>query len=596
MSGSIRKIQSNVALPLTPQQNILTFDVPQEMGVMDMSSSYVSLEVSLKGLTTPADYRNITLGQDGFQYSPSCLFRNTQLRQSGTNNVLTEVNFCNIIAQNLNYVADGHEKRKAMATVNGSGHAQENDAAIGGVVSIFNNQYNDPVPVLKVSLDDLFLGTLGNSDAVPTNGDLSMRFLLENKYKCFQRSVPTGVYDLPKTSYTGALPCADVAAGAQVLVPTVGAGLANVVAGNIVFVSFVVGTVQTISLATITNVVPNTSITIDAPLNGVSIATNVVINVLKNNAKIPVLPAPQTVSVDLNGVATNVSVIPLRVGINDGVNYQYGSKADVYKPTTLNKGTALKVSYRTVNADFDFTDYTQILTTVYDLTTTGGNNQFIDTITLTSLLPAPPAGRIYSDILIEPLYTNLLADFSVSGAHLVVYRRVIPFASPKSMLLTQYKSQQIAMVEGLQKFQYTFQVDNNAYNAYFLTPSETNMVSVSHQKLSEYQYFVNGNALTTVPIPLDSSLHYDNLLRTFLNSEIYKPVNVAPYRDTELTTAIRPICIPAKLFNSIDTKGNVNVQQPGMKALRVEVDTLSGQTTPPLNTYMVLECYMDVPV
>ena len=164
------------------------------------------------------------------------------------------------------------------------------------------------------------------------------------------------------------------------------------------------------------------------------------------------------------------------------------------------------------------------------------------------------------------------------------------------MLLTQYKSQQIAMVEGLQKFQYTFQVDNNAYNAYFLTPSETNMVSVSHQKLGEYQYFVNGNALTTVPIPLNSSLHYDNLLRTFLNSEIYKPVNVAPYRDTELTTAIRPICVPAKLFNSIDTKGKVNVQQPGMKALRVEVDTLSGQSTPALNTYMVLECYMDVPV
>jgi hypothetical protein len=164
------------------------------------------------------------------------------------------------------------------------------------------------------------------------------------------------------------------------------------------------------------------------------------------------------------------------------------------------------------------------------------------------------------------------------------------------MLLTQYKSQQIAMVGNLQKFQYTFQVDNNVYNAYFLTPSETNMLSVSHQKLGQYQYFVNGNALTTIPMPLNSSFHYDNLTRTFLNSEIYKPVNIAPYRDTEIITNIRPICIPAKLFNSIDTKGNVNVQQPGMKALRVEVDTLDGETTPPLNTYMVLECYVDVPI
>jgi hypothetical protein len=152
------------------------------------------------------------------------------------------------------------------------------------------------------------------------------------------------------------------------------------------------------------------------------------------------------------------------------------------------------------------------------------------------------------------------------------------------------------MVGGLQKFQYTFQVDNNCYNAYFLTPSDTNMVSVSHQKLGQYQYFLNGSALTTIPMPLDTSFHNDNLSRTFLNSEIYKPVNIAPYRDTEIITAIRPICVPAKLFNSINTKGEVNVQPPGMKALRVEVDALSGETTPSINTYMVLECYVNVPV
>jgi hypothetical protein len=593
MSGSIRKIQSNVALPLTPAQNILTFDIPQDQGVIDMSSSYVSLEIGLNGLSTQEDYHNITLGQDGFQYSESCLFRNTQLREGGTSNVLSEVNFCNIIAQNLHYVGEGHERRKALATVNGSGHAQSSD---GSVVSIFNNQYNDPVPVLKVSLEDLFLGTLGNSDAVPTFGDLAMRFLLENKYKCFQRTVPTGVYNLPEPSYTGPLPCADVAAGVQILIPTNGASLANVEVGNIVYVSFVIGTNTTLILANVTDVVPNTNITIDNVLSGTDLATNVSINVLKNNAKIPVFPAPQTVSVNLNGVNTNVSVIPLRIGVNAGGNYQYGVKQDVYKPTALNKGTVLKVSYKTVNSAFAFSEYTEILTSVYDLTTTGNNNQYIDTITLTSLLPTPPAGRIYADILIEPLYTNLLTDYSISGAHLVVYRRNIPFAKPKSMLLTQYKSQQIAMVSGLQKFQYTFQVDNNVYNAYFLTPSETNMLSVSHQKLSQYQYFVNGVALTTIPMPLNSSFHYDNLTRTFLNSEIYKPVNIAPYRDTEIITNIRPICIPAKLFNSIDTKGNLNVQQPGMKSLRVEVDTLDGETTPTLNTYMVLECYTDVPL
>ena len=581
MSGSIRKIQSNVALPLTPQQNILTFDVPQEMGVMDMSSSYVSLEVSLKGLTTPADYRNITLGQDGFQYSPSCLFRNTQLRQSGTNNVLTEVNFCNIIAQNLNYVADGHEKRKAMATVNGSGHAQENDAAIGGVVSIFNNQYNDPVPVLKVSLDDLFLGTLGNSDAVPTNGDLSMRFLLENKYKCFQRSVPTGVYSVGGEDFTGFVPSADVLANIVVITATAPATFAGYEVDDVVYVFCTIGGVATVLARTVVAVDAGfLNITIDAPLNAGAGATVVRVNKLSyDTRKTQILP-----------LTANSTTLTFSAGS------EYTPSEDIRAPVAnISKGTVCNIKYRLINAAGQINQTVNtVLATVVSITTKDAGVN-LNTVTFDKTVDIG-ANFATFDLHIEPLYTNLLADFSVSGAHLVVYRRVIPFASPKSMLLTQYKSQQIAMVENLQKFQYTFQVDNNAYNAYFLTPSETNMVSVSHQKLGEYQYFVNGNALTTVPIPLNSSLHYDNLLRTFLNSEIYKPVNVAPYRDTELTTAIRPICIPAKLFNSIDTKGNVNVQQPGMKALRVEVDTLSGQSTPALNTYMVLECYMDVPV
>jgi len=581
MSGSIRKIQSNVALPLTPQQNILTFDVPQEMGVMDMSSSYVSLEVSLKGLTTPADYRNITLGQDGFQYSPSCLFRNTQLRQSGTNNVLSEVNFCNIIAQNLNYVADGHEKRKAMATVNGSGHAQENDAAIGGVVSIFNNQYNDPVPVLKVSLDDLFLGTLGNSDAVPTNGDLSMRFLLENKYKCFQRSVPTGVYSVGGEDFTGLVPSADVNANIVVITATAPATFAGYAIGNVVYVFCTINAVATVLARTVVAVDPAfLNITIDAPLNAGVVASGVQVNKLSYDTR-------KTQIVPLTANSTTLTFSP---------GSTYTPLEDIRAPVAnISKGTVCNIKYRLINAAGQINQTVNTLLATVVSTTTRDAGVNLNTVTFDKTVDIG-ANFATFDLHIEPLYTNLLADFSVSGAHLVVYRRVIPFASPKSMLLTQYKSQQIAMVENLQKFQYTFQVDNNAYNAYFLTPSETNMVSVSHQKLSEYQYFVNGNALTTVPIPLDSSLHYDNLLRTFLNSEIYKPVNVAPYRDTELATAIRPICIPAKLFNSIDTKGNVNVQQPGMKALRVEVDALSGQTTPALNTYMVLECYMDVPV
>ena len=586
MSGSIRKIQSNVALPLTPQQNILTFDIPQDQGVIDMSSSYVSLEISLKGLSTQEDYRNITLGQDGFQYSESCLFRNTQLREGGTSNVLSEVNFCNIIAQNLHFVGEGHERRKALATVNGSGHVQANDAAIGGVVSIFNNQYNDPVPVLKVSLEDLFLGTLGNSDAVPTFGDLAMRFLLENKYKCFQRSVPTGVYSVGGEDFTGNIPSADTLANITVITATPATPPAvNDFTGyevdDTVYVFCQLDAVPVVLIRTVAAVDPAfLNITLTAPLDPAVNATNVQVNKLSYDTR-------KTQIVPITG---NTSTLTFAEGST------YGVKQDIYAPlANVNVGTVCNIKYRLIDNEGNVsTVVNSVLATVVS-TTTRDAGVHLNTITFDKTIDI---GTSYAsfDLHIEPLYTNLLTDYSISGAHLVVYRRNIPFAKPKSMLLTQYKSQQIAMVGGLQKFQYTFQVDNNVYNAYFLTPSETNMLSVSHQKLSQYQYFVNGVALTTIPMPLNSSFHYDNLTRTFLNSEIYKPVNIAPYRDTEIITNIRPICIPAKLFNSIDTKGNVNVQEPGMKALRVEVDTLDDETTPSLNTYMVLECYVDVPL
>ena len=582
MSGSIRKVQSTVALPINPQQNILTFEVSQDQGVIDMSSSYVSLEISLKGLASAADYRNITLGQDGFQYSESCLFRNCKLSESGTANVLSEVNFCNIIAQNLHYVGEGHERRKALAIYNGSGHAQANDAAIGGIASIFNNQYSDETAVLKVSLEDLFLGTLGNSDAVPSMGDLSMRFLLENVYKCFQRAVPTGVYSVGGEDFEGFVPSANVLANINVITATAPATFAGYKVDDVVYVFCQLDAVPTVLIRTVTAVDPAfLSITVDAALDPAVLATNVSPNKLSFDTR----------KTQLNPINADTATLTF------SPQSSYGVKEDIYAPVAnVNKGTVCNVKYRTINAEgtIDQTVRT-LLRTVVSTTARGLDNSLLNTVTFN--LPIDiPAGSASFDLHIEPLYTNLLTDYSISGAHLVVYRRNIPFAKPKSMLLTQYQSLQIAMVGGLQKFQYTFQVDNNAYNAYFLTPSDTNMVSVSHQKLGQYQYFLNNQALTTIPMPLDSSFHNDNLLRTFLNSEIYKPVNIAPYRDTEIITNIRPICVPAKLVNSINTKGEVNVQPSGMKALRVEVDALSGETTPSINTYMVLECYVDVAV
>ena len=71
MSGSIKKLMSSNAMPLNKRNNLLTYNIGQEQGQMDMKASYVELQLTLDGID---DYEGVVLGNGGLLYNPASLF------------------------------------------------------------------------------------------------------------------------------------------------------------------------------------------------------------------------------------------------------------------------------------------------------------------------------------------------------------------------------------------------------------------------------------------------------------------------------------------------------------------------------------------
>jgi len=567
--GSIKKIQSLNAMPLNANNNVLSFDISNDNGLLDMVSSYLEMELTLPGLTPT---QGVCLGQDGFFYNESSLMRNCRLSEMGSSKVISEVNYCNIISNNLEYIAKGKNARDADALWSGSAHVQSNNKT----VSIFNNTYSDVNPVLRVPLSKCFLGSVGNSDMFPQQSDLNVRFLLENMYKCFMRAVPSGFYETGGSDFDGNFACANVALNvANIVAGSVGK-LSKFTVGDEVYITFTSNGTNKIVLKKVTAVVPDNgavpgNFTVNSVLDAVYACTNVVANRVSGDDRPIVID-------DLAAAGDTLTITaPSTLPINN----------DIYV------GTKVKVLYKTLSPAGQESAQIELRTSVKALTVGGTNNGFIQTIQLNNALTAA-AGSIIVDIGLIPLFTNITTDYSIVSAHLVLYRRMVPFVMPKSILVTEYETQTVAMVQGLNKFQFNYQIPNNTYNVYLLTPSGTNMISTNQDVLGKYQYSQNGVNLTTIQIDStgNSSTHLDNMIRTFDNSEIYKVRNLSKLRDDMIELDVQPVLFPAKLFHST-VKGEPNVLPVGQKSIRVEVETYQG-ATPSLNTYMVLEMYRQI--
>lgn len=571
MSGSIKKIQSSSAMPLNKRSNILRYDLGNEAGQVDMKSSYIELQLSLDEIV---DYTNIVLGRDGLLYNPACLFRRAGLSEAQSGKVLQNLTYVNILSQNLDYFSKGCNALRAETLFSGAGILSPDGTQYK---SIFSNDYPDqPVTdyYLRVPLSLLYPGSIGDSDMLPQTADWSFDYLLEPAYKCFMRAFPA-MYS------QGGLVVPSVAtpATAATAPPSLGCTTWNVADGT----EFPVGSMVlcTYSVGTTTGLTKYNYVT----------AVNADVLTFANALDAGTVVAG---SLQIKRI-TNSFLLQLNNFSQSGV--QFTVTNPIATPPGFVVGSKFKISYDVLNANGTLTP-TVVDDTVAVLTT-AGNPALLTGINGTTGVTLA-AGTYAVNVRISLTTQNVDNDYSVNSAHMVVYRRMVPMAAPQNMLVTNFESVNITMVEGINKFSYTVKMDTNTYNAFILTPSNTNMYSTRSDNgtetdtkmITSYLYYVDEKPLTNIILQANSSAHYENVVKTFSNSEIYPLRNLRKQRDVEFKTNIVPFLYPSKIFPSVIKGDEMNVQPNGQdRNLKIDLYADDGKVTPLKSVFIFLEKY-----
>jgi hypothetical protein len=570
MSGSIKKVQSLVAFPLSKASNQLTFNVGNENGQIDMKSSYLELEMTLDGLTTAADYRNVVLGHDGLYYNASALVRDAKLTESRSGKYISDLVYVNMLSNNLEYFSKGCNNVVSDALYDGKGHSSVDSQ----VVSVFNNQYSDQYPVIRCPLSLLYPGSIGDADLYPQQDDLTFRYLLEPQYDVFMKAVKKGAYTPSAKTTLGTYRAFNDLNGASITSVTATAlgTIGNYTTGQKVIIRGIQNAVHVIFQRTVGTVTADAgstpgNFTFTGAINATAAISEVQISVLTAGT------AGTVVFNDLNATgAVLTSATPNQASLD------------------IVAGTKVTATYTTI----DQFGAASLVTAQNLLVASIAGNPSNSTVTLTTPLAIPTGGFI-TGLSLVPLYTNLSNQWSLKNAHLILYRRNVPLAAQQKMLVSNFESVNVSMVGGLNRFMYTAKAHNNAYNVYCLTPSQTNLFS-TNEGLGEYQISVNNIPLTTIYIDSSgSAVHLDNMMRVLSNSPYYQPKNLSQSRDKEIVSDYKPTIFPGKIFHSL-MKGEPHVlpfDEPD-RDIKVELVAKTGETTPQKMVYIFFEKWAEV--
>jgi hypothetical protein len=561
---SITRNPSLNSFPVNKTNNQMNFLVPMDERPIDMLSSYIDIEVDIPTL---ANKRNVILGQDGFQYEPSCFFRSVKLEDAGRG-VVTQTNYINVLNENLKYISCSENDKLSESIYNGGAHNNPNAASASAheLVSVFNNAYPDsPYPVIRCPISSLIKGELGEA-MYQQKGDLNLRTFLEPSYPLFQRAVEAFVYtgDVEATGVPYLL--AD-AAGITNVFTTTGSG-EDLLDENYAIISA--------SDPTLTRLRRITNIT--APVSGVRTIT-----------------LDQTVPLATGRTITNVSDSH-EIRCNDlsasgatltiSAATPYSKTKDIYYSST--EKTKVKVNYMVYNADSDEVVMDSVLRTVVNGTVSGDN---LATIVLDSQLVLPAGGQKLIFISVEPIFTNLVRDYEIRNSHLVLYRRNQKVKEGKQMVVSSFASNAVQCVANLDRFVHSVPaLSNNCFNAFVLTPSATNMIS-QRQNFTQYLLSIDELQLTQVYLQLGSVLHKENVLRTFSNSPTEKPMNLKTNRDRYIAKSgeITQDLVVGKIYSSM-LGGEMNIQPVGnSRTLKVDMEATSTLAT---NVLIFTEQYM----
>lgn len=561
---SISKTPSLVAMPLTKTINQMYFTVSDERPV-DMASSYIEMEMTLD----TSQNHNVVLGHDGLFYEPSCLFRSSKItKQNGE--VVSDLTYVNVLDNNLKHYAKGCNELVSGSVYSGAGHRTPQ----GDVVSIFNNDYPDQYPTLRVPLSSVHPGSLATMPVVPFgNQDVEFRYLLEPQYPVLMRAVPSGVYDAGSTNIGTTYPFENVNTGTTALyasnlneVEDFSTGETIVIGGTVgggsgydIFIRTIVGAITQDAGATPGHFSINSALSSSQPVSGVEVVKDV-----------------NTYELGCKAIESTTSNLTLNTPTPQNV--------DLYNGTDVN----VHYSILTASASLSSTVVdTTLRTKIQSLTLSGSN---ITAVVLANNITLE-TNQVAMSIWIEPLYTNLDSNsWSVQSAHLVLYRRNIKAPMGKS-IVQAFESINVQCVGGLNRFMYNYKVRPNCYNAWVIQPTNNNLYSVRHD-ISQSLFSVDEVPLTSIYVNTGSSVAQDNLYRCFANSTVYKLKNLQGNRDTEVQSEIEPVMFCGKLFNAM-VKDEENLQsQTEDKNLRVEL--VAETETEACTVFLFMEMHKEI--
>jgi hypothetical protein len=410
--------------------------------------------------------------------------------------------------------------------------------------------------------------------------DLRFQFLLEPQYNIFQRAVKANVYNqfTAQTAPIVSVPVNAVAnnGNATQFTCTNAGDVVKIAVGTIVNVTYTLNTVVATATRKITAFTPdqagppavNGTFTLDQSITGV--ATDDLTAITFNTVSTDVY------TLNCNQITAQTDTLTLVTPAAQNLDLYIGTTCKITYKTYV-PGTVSNFQY-VVREVIDFTVVNNLITQVKFKTAFNTTNE------------------TWTQMHIEPLYTNLQNNWSVTDAHLVVYRRAGGEKPSKMMALQTFQSVNYAILGQLDKSFYTIKSPINTYNAYALLPTNDNMISVCEDvnengSISQYRVYVDELPLTSIYIPINSALHEDNLMRVLDNSSEYKPMNLRQDRDNTVVTQKKPDVVVAKLFNSV--LGNkVNLQNPQMDDRNLKLELTGGPTgTPQKNVYCFMEMF-----
>jgi len=540
MTSQIVKVRSNESGNFNKQLNKMTFQVPSDGSTYNLRDSYLLLNMSVTEPTT----NQISFGQDGLPMDATCLIKRAKLTSS-KKGVLEEILNVHILRENLNYWQKGENQDESRSLF---GYSDQTSVSQGvaGMESFFSDQPKNTYIWLK----DIFgIGSVSNlpSDSV---GELVMEIELENIYTVFQQRL-VSEYSLDIDGEN--IGCNDVNNNTAVITPVDVADLEKLKVGQLINVICILDGDQQVLERYIT-VVGGANFTVNAVLDAVNDAT--VVSVNYQSGQLAYL---------CNNSNAAIGQLQIKNGVLPYFDLKVGMLCKIQYATIVTATGALVNAAQTINGTI--TAFNINTGQVTFSTLVGGN---------VNVIPAPAAGNGYTAISFIPLATNLKNSvWNILKAECVLYKLVGISKSEPTQVFSTWKWEARQALSNL-AFEDTFRLESNVYNVYVMTPLQGSIYSTT-DGIENYRFYVDDQALFDRDVNVESSLHVDNLLTVFSNSQDGIK-NLTPEKTLLLNTTYEPYLTPCKIYQrSVNKTPNFMGTQGLPRQLKVYLDNIQTQ-------------------